>query len=92
MDGPSDPGEACTFECDSGANAEAMDLTMYVFTDPKFPNDQNSGTRAVRTNFRTSLNPVSWWLDDPTRYDNEGGEECMSSEVKDDLRLKSYEL
>ena len=91
MDGPSDPGEACTFECDSGANAEAMDLTVYVFTDNKSPNDQNCG-RAIKTNFRTSFNPVPQWLDDPTWYDNEGEEEFMSSEVKDDLRLKSYEL
>ena len=44
VDGPSDIGYECTFECDSGTDAEGMDPTVYVFMNNDIPNVRNSGS------------------------------------------------
>ena len=87
MDGPSDLGYECPFECDSGTDNEGMDLTVHVFTDNNIPNVRNSGSRELTTIVRTSFDPVPQWLDDAAQ-----DEERTSSEVQDGLSLDSYEM
>ena len=86
VDGPYYPGYECTFECDSGTDAEGMAPTVYVFTNNDIPNIRNSGSRELTATARTSFDPDPQWLDDGTWDD-----EHTSSEVQDGLCLDSYE-
>ena len=85
MDGPYDPRYECTFECDSGTDAEGVGPTVHVFANNDIPNGRNTGSRELTTIIRTSFDPVPQWLDDGT------WEEQTSSGVKDGLCLHSYE-
>ena len=86
VDGPYDPGYECTFEADSGTDAEGVDPLVYVFTNNDIPNVRNSGSRELTAIVRTSFDPVPQWLDDGAWDD-----EHTSSEVQDGLCLDSYE-
>ena len=86
VDGPYDPRYECTFECDSGTDAEGMDPTVHVFTNNDIPNVRNSGSRELTTIVRTSFDPVPQCLDDGAWDD-----EHTSSEVQDGLSLHSYQ-
>ena len=86
VDGPSDIGYECTFECDSCTDAEGMDPTVYVFTNNDIPKVWNSGSRELTTILRTSLDPVSQWLDAGTWESKH-----TSSGVKGGFCLDSYE-
>ena len=86
VDGPYDPGYECTFEWDSGTDAEGMDPTVHVFTNNDIPNVRNSGSRELTTIVRTSFDPVPQCLDDGAWDD-----EHTSSEVQDGLSLHSYQ-
>ena len=85
VDDPRDPGDACTYELDSGTDDEAMNPTVYVFTNNGGPNIRNSGSRETAGNLRLSFDPDLQWLDDAAQ-----DEKHMSSEVKDSLCLYLY--
>ena len=87
MDGPSDLGYECTFECDSGTGDEDMDPLVYVFLNNDGPNVRDCGSLEITTILRTSFDPVPQWLDDGTWDD-----EHSSREVQDGLSLDSYEM
>ena len=86
VDGPSDPGFECTFEWDSGTDAEGVDPTVHVFTNNDIPNVRDSGSREFTTIVRASFDPVPHWPDDGAWDD-----EHTSSEVQDGLCLDSYQ-
>ena len=87
VDGPDAPGYECTFECDSGTDAEGVGFPVHIFTNNNVQNVPNSGSRELTTILRTSFDPVPQWLDAGTW---EG--EHTSSGVKDGFCLDSYEM
>ena len=85
MDGPSDLGYECTFECDSGTGDEGMGPTVHVFTNIDIPNFRNSGSREIMTVVGTFFDPNPQLLDD-------GGWDDEHRELQDGLSLHSCEM
>ena len=85
VDGPHDLGEMCTFQCDLGTGADAIDPTVYLVSNNDIPKIQNSEAREVTTNLRTSFDPEPQWLDDATWEEG-----YMANDVKDGFCLHSY--
>ena len=94
LDGPLERGDVGNFEWGSHVDAAGTgNPTVYAFTDNNTPNTGNPGAPELMTKFRTSFQPQPEWLDEARWYDWEAlasdQRSASTSEVKDDLRLRS---
>ena len=91
IDGPRDPGEACTFGWGSNTDVEMINPSVYLFSNDDIPNIRNSGARELTMILRTSFDSEPHWLDDATWYRRKTWEAgyTSASEVKDGLYLRS---
>ena len=95
VDGPWHYGPACAFQWDSRTHADAMNPTVYLFTNNDLVSLRNSGVpELTMPRFRPSFEPEPQWLDDATwhDYDGEFADARSSNEVQDGLHIRTFEL
>jgi len=90
VDESRDDEDACTFQWDTRAHAEATNPTVYVFTVNDTPSIRNSAVPELMTRLRSSFDPEPQWLDDAAWYDCDGRRDSTStSEEQDGHHLRT---